>query len=198
MHQILLADAARALLSSHLPSIAGCLREAVDRFNEDRALTGPVSTRTRASNVHDYASEAAERVFDGVTGVRLLRDHGFLVIVIDDTVVIRFKKLSDRLATCGIRTHQARLWAAQEAIPGMPARTHLVAGYVLDDLGEIARLVLVCSQDGRVLWTIDLQGEYGEDAGLIPFPGIDDGPDAGRATVHSALEAETESADERA
>ena len=190
MNNLLTEEAAETLLAPHLPAIGNCLREAVGRFKADRALTGPVSTRTRASNVHDYATEAAERIFDGVPGIELARDHGFLVIVVEDTAVIRFKKLTDRLATHGIATRQARLWDAQEPIPGLPQRTHLVAGYVLDDLGEIQRLALVCSRYGRVLWSIDLSGGHSEGTGTIMFPSLNDGPEPEGATVHSALKPE--------
>ena len=195
MNDLLSEDAAWALLAPHLRLIGDCLREGVDRFNAEREHAGPVSTRSRASLVHDYAAEAAERAFDGTDGVELVRDHGFLVIVVDQRVLIRFKKLTNRLETRGIRTHQAQLWDAQEPLPGMPPVTHLVAGYVLGDLGDLDRLVLVCARYGRRLWTIDLDDDAGGLADVVPLPGPEE-HEPGHAVVRSARREEGQEGDE--
>jgi hypothetical protein len=203
MTQLLSQAAAEAILGPHKTTLAECLREGVNRFNGERAAAGPVSTRSRANLIHDFATESAERDFAGVAGIAFAEDHGFPVILfdggkiedcpIDGTLIVRFKKLTERLAVCNNDTVQTHKWNGQEEIEGMPPATKVVAGYILDELGEVERLMLVCSKYGRVLWAMDLDDNAG--ALVLPIGPVDPSLVDG-AVVRSARKAEeSDSAD---
>ena len=158
MSSLLTKEAAQSLLNPHLEVLAASMRDAIDRYHLERGREGPVSARTRACLINDFASESAERDLDGRPGVELIRtEDETLIMIFDGRAIVRIKKLNSDLQISYIPTGQARLWAAQEPLDGFPEATNLVAGYTLDDLGQLDRLLLVCSKNGRRLWVLDLE-----------------------------------------
>jgi len=150
--------AAEEILTPHRDVIASCLYNAWDHWTDHTALTVPVGPRTRASIVYDYAVAEAWKLLDGRTGISLSEQRRFLLVSVDDQLLLRFKKFRKGLATSGIRTGQQRLFAYQQlTLEGMPAMTHIVAGYLLDEFQrDIARAAITCSVGSRRVWTIDL------------------------------------------
>lgn len=184
MSPLLTKEAAQSLLNPHLAVLAASMRDAVERYHRERSTAGPVTARTRACLINDFASENAERDLEGRPGVELIRtDDETLIMVFEDRAIVRIKKLNSDLQISYIPTGQAKLWAAQEPLEGFPEATNLVAGYTLDDLGQLDRVLLVCSKNGRRLWVLDLD-EAAESGTLLDFP-RDGEPQPGRATVRS-------------
>lgn len=123
-------------------------------------------------------------MLDGRPGVTLIRkDDETLIMIFEDRAVVRLKKLNSDLKISYIPTEQAKSWAAQEPIDGFPEATNLVAGYTLDEFGDLERLLLVCSKHNRRMWVLDLDDTAGE-ATLLDLMS-DDQPQPGRAIVRS-------------
>lgn len=161
MTELLTQVEAERLLQKHSPVITKVIGNAWKRW---RALIKPdpeagsiLSNRTRASAVYDYIRHEALAAFTGVEGVVVSEDRSFLLLTFDDRVILRFKKFRDksmRIATTS--TKQAREYANQ-VLPGMESLTHLVAGYLPDEVGiELAKAAITCQVDGEVKWFIDL------------------------------------------
>ena len=104
---------------------------------------------------------------------------------------MRFKKLTRKLRIHAITTGAAAAWNRQEPIPDFPASTNLVAGYVLDEVGELESLKLVCSLDGRPQWHIDLDDIDGVATPVLHLT-PDDDPTPSRAIVRSELQDDEE------
>lgn len=149
------------------------------------------SARTRANLIYDFAAIRAVREFDGVDGVATVdqRDSGgYLSLVFDDTVVVRFKKFRDEgFSTCGIATRQQQRFAIQEPpLSGFPTTGNLVVGYLLDELeASISTLAIACSINGELQWSIDIT-DSDEGRGDLPRPLRDAGPSG--PTVRSTAE----------
>jgi hypothetical protein len=78
---------------------------------------------------------------------------------------------------------------------GFPLATNLVAGYTLDEFGQLEQILLVCSLHKRVLWTIDLDDVAGTATPVLDFGPQDDASTSRRPTVKSDLD-EDEGAEE--
>lgn len=183
-----------------LSELRRCMGDAVERYRRERAEHGPVSAKTRACTINDYTGQNAG-VLDGRSNVILIRrDDGSLrALVVGDRAIIRFKKLTSSLGICATNTGEARAWARQQPLEGFPAATNLIAGYTLDDLGQLQGLYIVCSLNGRRLWAIELDDVAGLAAPTFDIidPQFNGGAD--RAIVQSDLDldlANAESSDE--
>lgn len=122
-----------------------------------------IVARTRAGLVHDYAAAQAIKEFDGLEPrVKVVdqREHsGYLALVFNDLVVLRFKKFrDDGLGTCSIATDQQQQFAMQaQPLPGIRTATNLVAGYQLNELETgISMVAITCSVGDKVLWVTDI------------------------------------------
>lgn len=169
---LLTASEAGEILSPHRDRIRDCFMNAWKRWTElierEVELGLVVSNRSRASLVSDFVAYEAQVAFDGQAGVVLSESRGFLLVTIDNRIILRFKKFRGRsLATASVPTQQSRDWALQ-ALPGMEPVTHLVAGYLPDAAAVgLERIAIVCSFDGYNLWVIDLNTTAS--AQTIPF-----------------------------
>jgi hypothetical protein len=140
------------------------------QWKEETGLPGSVSNRTRANLVYDYAVKEAWRLLDGRDCIRLSEQRGFLLISVEDKLLLRFKKYRKGLVTSGIATGQRELFDHQQlTLAGMPPMTNIVAGYELDAFQrEIERVAITCRVDGRLIWTIDVPQP---DSGIVvPVP----------------------------
>lgn len=186
MDHLLTADAAREYLGPHLPGIRACLEEADQQYRKDQKGKSPLSPRARACCVHDYVSRRAEIRFGDTPDVTLIYrdDDSLRAIAFGDRAVVRFKKLTRKLRIHAITTGVSAAWNRQEPLEDFPVSTNLVAGYVLDEVGELESLRLVCSLYGRPLWNIDL-----DDVDGVAVPVLDllphDAPEPERAMVRS-------------
>lgn len=121
-----------------------------------------IVARSRANLIHDYATAQAIKEFDDLPRVDIVdeREHsGYLALVFDDLIVLRFKKFrDDGFGTCSIATDKQQQFAMQEPpLPGMRTATNLVAGYQLNELEtEISMVAITCSIGEKTLWVMDI------------------------------------------
>lgn len=147
------------LLGPHLPALDSCFRAAWSRWQKWLgSCEGPptdVSPRTRANALYDFIAAEAVKRFAGVPGVLVAKERGFLVIRFGDKIALRFKKFrSSTLRTSDNKTTQSALFQSQQLeYSNIQPMTHVVAGYLLDDLAlDIDRLAIACTMDGRRVW----------------------------------------------
>ena len=159
---LLSADEAQAILDPHIDDLRGCLSagwRACQEFCEAIPVARVrTSNRTRAGIVYDVAVAEARMRFLNKLGVHLMSRLGFLVVVFDGRLVLRFKKYRHGLRTGGIPTHQQLSFAWQDEMVGMPpAATKVVAGYLLNRLEDgIARMAITCSVGPNLRWCFDI------------------------------------------
>jgi hypothetical protein len=137
------------------------------------------SRRTRANIVWDNMVELADKELVGhFDGVRRVDIHGSAAYVLNDRLLLRFKKHDRKMRTSNIMTAvQSALWF-QGHLDGMPDLAHVTCGYILDkaDAG-IEKFVVVRStgKKRKPDWHIDLTDlAAGNLVPVQPFiPGID-------------------------
>ena len=101
------------------------------------------------------AAQAAEAAGGDVA---LKQKYGALNMTVAGKMVIRFKKFRGRrLRTSGISTRTRNMFLRQEEVLDGMVVTHLVVGYLLDDL-EVAteKISMTCPLGGDNLWQLDL------------------------------------------
>jgi hypothetical protein len=118
---------------------------------------GDVSSRSRANVLYDFiTAEVAKRLADK-PNVRIRKTRSLMVVRIRDRVVIRFKKFRGRsLKTAGNWNQQTMAFDAHQLeLPegSLQSITHLVAGYLLDELeAGIEKVAITCLVDGEHFW----------------------------------------------
>jgi hypothetical protein len=137
------------------------------------------SRRTRANVVWDNMIELADRElvghFDGVGRVDL---YGSAAYVLNDRLLLRFKKHDRKMRTSNIMTTVQRALWRQGYLEGMPDLAHVTCGYVLDraEAGiEKCVVVRATASKRKPEWFIDLADlAAGNMAAVQPvLPGID-------------------------
>ncbi|MGW4640795.1 hypothetical protein ACWEN6_19835 [Sphaerisporangium sp. NPDC004334] len=147
-------------LKPHMAELDECFRRAWKRWvkwlGNLEGSPADIHPRTRANIVYDFVVAEGKARFLGVEGVRIRQQRGFLVIHFNDRIALRFKKFRNRsLKTSGINTKQAMLFDAQtlELDIKLQPMTHLVAGYLLDELAlDINKLAVTCIMNGKHFW----------------------------------------------
>jgi hypothetical protein len=156
----LLRGECEEILAPHLSTLELCFDRAHRRWTAWRLKSGgaptDISRRTQASCIHDFLVAEIIKNFKGQPGVSIRKRRGLLLVVFRDKITIRFNKYrSSTLRTSTNATTQSDLFAqhALEFEDGVQPLTHLVAGYLLDKLGQqFSRLALTCQMDGTHLW----------------------------------------------
>lgn len=168
VRQIIGAEGAEALIGV----IAGGWKAYVD----ERRVR---SRRTRANVVWDNMIELANReLVDHFDGVRPVELYGSAAYVLNDRLLLRFKKHDRKMRTSNIMTTvQTVLWR-QGYLEGMPDLAHVTCGYVLDKAeAGIEKYVVVraTARKRKPEWFIDLADlAAGNLAPVQPvLPGID-------------------------
>ncbi len=187
MTEMLSQEQAAELLDQHAPVLNGCIERAWTRWlaNSDAATA---SKRTRAATVYDYITQEVEKTFAEVPGVRLKWKHNSLNMTVDDSAILKFKKFrGKKLRTSGIATNARNNFLRQAGVLDGMVVTHLVVGYLLDDLEQgTAKIAVTCPLGKGNLWALDLgPGFGGEAGGTIPMPIAPEDPDQGGTVIRS-------------
>jgi hypothetical protein len=165
-------DAALTILDPYLSLFGGCVRRGWDRWKTETRLPIDVLKRSRACLVYDYIADEARRTLGNVEGLTVTEDRGFVLVNVEDRLLVRFKKFDQRLRTSGIHTQQQLAFSYQQlSIDGLGPLPQLVAGYLLDDFElEISRVAITCSFGSRIMWVIEIPPEAGTVVPLPPAP----------------------------
>jgi hypothetical protein len=129
---------------------------------------GPRATIVYWQIVHLVESRFAER-----PGVSVSNNRGFLTILIDDRLEIRFKKLDREMQSRNYPTeHQVR-YQLQLRLAGMAEPTRATAGYQLGVDGKLRDILIVCPRGKEVEWAFSIP--VGDD-NLLPHSGTQTAP----------------------
>lgn len=186
MNELLTQDRAADLLAAHLSSLHGCVDRAWKRWlkNPDAATA---SKRTRATTVYDYITQEVQQTFGDVEGVTLTWKHGSLRMTVDNAAVVKFKKFRGRkLRTSGIPTDARNRFLRQAGVLDGMIVTHLVVGYLLDELELAPETIAVTCPFGKGnLWALPLGPEFDAGEGTAPTPIAPASPDEGGTVIRS-------------
>jgi hypothetical protein len=189
MTDLLTQEQAADLLSSHSGSLHGCIDRAWGRWlkNPD---TATASKRTRAATVYDYITDEVQRTFSDVEGVTFAWKHGSLHMTIANAAVIKFKKFrTQQLRTSGIATNARNLFLQQAGVLDGMVVTHLVVGYLLDELELTPETIAVtCPLGGGNLWVLPLGPDCEAGQGAAPTPIVSESPGRGSTVIRSSKE----------
>jgi hypothetical protein len=114
------------------------------------------TSRTRASVINDLVVQEAQSRLQKVPGVRISRLNGVFVATVQDTAMLRFKKLDKRYQSRSILTIAQQRMLYQLPLPGLPPEaTGLVAGYRINAItAEMLDVSVTCPIGQRVKWII--------------------------------------------
>lgn len=119
-----------------------------------------IKSRARANILYDLIRKVVIERYGADADVVLREERGFLLMVIQDKFVLRFKKLDRNGLTCKGHTPQYHAYFSHQLpLPGMPPEAvRLVAGYQLDPAQASLKDVLVTLQwDRQLVWFASIQ-----------------------------------------
>lgn len=173
---ILTPDEAQTVLAPYMGRLDRCVHAGWDFYNSQPAdFKVTCTTRTRAGIVRDAMVDFAKREFDGDPDVQFVYRRGLFLVMIQNQIVVRFKKLNPRFRSSNYPTQQAiQFMNAMLPLDGVPASMRCDVGYVLNKLQtEIQRSAIVAhfSAD-RPLYVIYLsdQDASGDQPTLFELP----------------------------
>lgn len=164
LDELLSREEAERILAPHLSHLHDFLLEGWSDWHamlEKNPFLATSRPTTRANVVYDRISGRAEAYFDSL-GVPTSRTRQFLTVSFEDgRLIARFKKFQSRaLRTTGIPTAQRLEFEAQQVVLDGTASTHIVVGYLPDELGiGLDVLAVACTFNGKLIWQIDLSDE---------------------------------------
>jgi|SRR5579884_2871797 len=151
---------AEPILEPYLSMVLKCIRTPIEQWKgvceREPLFVMDLDPRARANIINSHVVASVEKRFAKVKGVRLTRDHGFLVLIIGERIVVRFKKLDEKLRSRNYMTNQQWKLYYQEDLPGLPpGATVVIAGYRLDPTGMLLNDVhVVCPVGSQNKWAI--------------------------------------------
>ena len=162
----------RGILSG---AIVGALSDWDTVLRANPNETGGLSTSARARVIHDRTVHrlGVEEASGSYPGLRLAKIRGLYVVILNDTLMLKLKKLDLNLRSRNIRTGQTAAFDQQSALfpREVGVLTNATSGYVLDALGsELARVVVVCWDGRERRWEVDLLESAGEGGVVVTIP----------------------------
>ena len=172
-------EEARQHLAPYIKRLCTAVTNSVNDY-----FTGPdyakvrhkLSARSAASICHDEIKAAIIREFEGVAGVFFKNKRGLFLVIIEGTVVLRFKKFNKDQRASGIETQQMMAFNYQETqqleLPDMPPNGLLHVGYRVNKLQTgIEGVYITCryGNDNLWGWSITPQGLDQVERVLVPL-----------------------------
>ncbi|HYT43547.1 MAG TPA: hypothetical protein VEP90_14510, partial [Methylomirabilota bacterium] len=132
-------EATREILKPHLSTLTNCITtpwQQWERFGEIAPdLRFPLIARTRACFIYDHICHEIKHQFEGISGVSVDDRRGFLLLNIENLLLMRFKKLNKSFQASNIATYQQENYSLQLELPGIPdSAARITAGYLLDKI----------------------------------------------------------------
>ena len=160
-------EEAKKILESHLPILTNCIKVAWQQWErlDEKApdLRFPLAARTRACFIYDHICYEVKHQFEGVSGVSINDKPEFVLLNIENLILIRFKKLNSASQGSNIATIQQDNYNLQLELPGIPnSAARITAGYLLDKIQATIKDIRIAfpvdRRGKRVLWSFSLLG----------------------------------------
>jgi hypothetical protein len=170
-------DTAHEALKPHFDRLAKCIRGGWNRWcqlrDERSDLAAPLNSSTRAGYVNDHIWDEVKKRFKDVSGTHIVEHKRLKLLVIEDQITLRFKKLDKRLHSKNVQTHQQRALGQQLPIEGIPPLVRLTIGYVLSKLEtDIEIIAVTLPVDNTIEWHLIVDTTETEIA-VLPFTSED-------------------------
>ncbi len=157
------AEQAESILGPFVPGLIAIHRDALSHWRccltqIPRLGVDDTMNQARARVISNFISFEVRTKFASNYSVTLTDDSGFLVMVVQDTIAVRFKKLNRRLRPSNILTRQQYDFSTQALLPGFPAdATNLTFGHRLNKMGtDFEGFWLQCPRGDRNIWSIPI------------------------------------------
>lgn len=154
------------LLGPHERRIREAYEESWEEWNglcdQHPGLRLAISRSARARAIYDFVTFRIKEKFRGVRGVRVTEVHGFLILIINNLLLVRFRKFGEGTSVSMNDTHQARLWESTSGdLPGMPPHAlTLYAGYTVDEVAsDFEDLLIARREEGKLEWAYSILAE---------------------------------------
>jgi hypothetical protein len=160
---------AQPILRSHLPALARSMAQAVRTLND---LPNPSPMALDATGQATFLSQHfyyfASVNMDGDPRIRFRKDQLQRYIVVDERLILRFKKFDVNLRARNYPTEHARHWVTQIPLKGLPEVERLELGYRPDLTGTAIQYAFIILPHGEINeWVWQIWGDPAE-----PPPGI--------------------------
>jgi hypothetical protein len=164
-------DDVQALLALRESMISDVVLGAWERWWSNPERTG-LYRRTRATLIHNYMMNLAGPAFVGDAGVRLIEKQETVYFVVEQRLVLRFKKGDDIGLSSNIETQAALAFNdPQQTLPELPDVGRVDIVYVLNPLETLIDRVLVVARNGnRVVWSYAIYPRVEETELPTPLP----------------------------
>ncbi|MGB5686820.1 MAG: hypothetical protein WBM35_13475 [Candidatus Electrothrix sp.] len=123
---------------------------------------------TKSAIIRDFIVKEAQKDFQ----ISFFEKKGKLTVLYIENVIIRFKKLNNRLLAGNVPTHQSKKFSNQNNLPGFSSPTiNLNAGYLLNEDGYSIRSVYLTKPKTQYEndWVLNV-GKFVENNLAIPIP----------------------------
>ena len=142
---------AKGRLAAHEPYLAYCVHHGWQRFLREVPSTvrTDLTARGQANIVWDLMATVADVNVSATEGLYLKRSNNSMFIVVEDEVIVRFKKLNEGGESANIQTELQIEYRDQLPLPGLGDLPRLDVGYRLDGTGMDYEAVMVSCPSGR-------------------------------------------------
>jgi hypothetical protein len=162
-------EEAQKILEPYLLTLTNCMKvawqqwERLNEFDNSR-IRYPLTARTRACFIYDHICHEIKHQFEGVSGVSIDDSRGFLLLNIQNLLLMRFKKLNRFNQASNIATYQQETYSLQMELPDIPdSAARITVGYLLDkihqaELRDLRVVFPVGSRGKNILWSFSILG----------------------------------------
>ncbi len=169
-------ETAIGLIEPHLPQFSAVCTAALEDLQAQLAtFPGSMYNRTKATVMHNLICERLKTELGSTDGVRVFEEYESVSIVMDNKVLLRFKKLKKDGLPSNIRTRRSSDWDAQllqmKLFPEYPDMACIDWGYVVDSTwSEIKSLKVMCRINANIQWEYLVRTSTLQVATSLPFP----------------------------
>ncbi|NBB18822.1 hypothetical protein GVN20_05590 [Runella sp. CRIBMP] len=168
MRNILPDDEKESIASQYYQRLVVAIEKAFNDYKDVVSLKGgniqhlDFKARTICSMVHDFIRARIAEEFSDDSSVKYGESGGIFFLIIQNKILIRFKKMTKKLAISHIDTRQAVKFKWQEKLTAFPDDlTLFYAGYIPDKAWMgLVNVPLVCRRGETVLWQKDMRQEF--------------------------------------
>ena len=154
------SEEAKAILEPHIRTLQNCVISGLDEYNQYYSSTHHIlSPHARARIIRDHIIFSVKKDFEGVNGVKISNKRGLFLLFIDEKLLLRFKKINNKMRANNYPTKQAREFSEQLSFDGfLPSTTNINVGYIANDIFTSAeKIVVVCPNNmSSNKWYLDI------------------------------------------
>lgn len=158
-------------LSDHLPQIENCIRIGFKKAIDYAKMSPFPLNKSTISNIanNSIKNEVKHTFPEHMWKKNGMRLDGLII----DGIIVRFKKLNSKLLPGNVDTEQARRFAGQMPLPGLPVIKNINAGWVLDKTGTKIDTIYLTQQKSlsENSWVANIVG-YLNNGYKLPEPDL--------------------------